>query len=175
MRQYLPSGFTLIELLITVIVASVLLTLAIPSFQQALETNRIATRTNELVSSLQLARTQAVQRADTVSICGSGGGQSCNGNWEGGWIVFHDRDGDGDPDNLATGTCSASQDCLLRVAGTEGSNVEISGPSDVTYLPSGRIDAALTFNLEIPDCIGEKARDVTIAATGRPETTKTSC
>lgn len=175
MRRCLIGGFTVIELLITVLVASVLLTLAVPNFQQALETNRVATRTNELISTLQLARTQAVKRADTVSLCGSGGGQSCNGDWEGGWIVFHDRDGNGDPDNLASGSCSSSQDCLLRVAGTDDTDVEISGPSSVTYLPSGRIDSALTFNLKVPDCSGNRARDVTVAATGRPETTKAGC
>ena len=58
------EGVTLIELMITLSVAAILLSLAIPSFQQIAATNRVAGLTNELTAALNLARSEAIKRGD---------------------------------------------------------------------------------------------------------------
>ncbi|WP_419609603.1 pilus assembly FimT family protein, partial [Thiolapillus sp.] len=44
------TGFTLIELMITLALVSLLMTLGIPSFNEAIRNNRLTTYTNDLVT-----------------------------------------------------------------------------------------------------------------------------
>lgn len=62
-------GFTLIELMITIAVASILLAVAVPSFNQLIVTNRLTTQANEVVAALNFARSEAIKRNTRVSFC----------------------------------------------------------------------------------------------------------
>lgn len=55
-------GFTLVELLVVVAVLAVILTLAAPSFRSMIEMQRLRSITSQLVTDLQFARNEAVQR-----------------------------------------------------------------------------------------------------------------
>ena len=55
------NGFTLVELMVTVAVLAILSTIAYPSFQSTIRSNRVATTTNELIASLALARSEAIK------------------------------------------------------------------------------------------------------------------
>lgn len=68
------SGFTLIELMVTIAVAAVLLGIAVPSFQDMLERNRVAAQTNEVLGGLQMARSEAIRKNATHRFCSSGAG-----------------------------------------------------------------------------------------------------
>ena len=50
------NGFTLVELLITIVVVSVLLATAIPSFMQFIKNNRVTGQANSFVVSIHVAR-----------------------------------------------------------------------------------------------------------------------
>jgi type IV fimbrial biogenesis protein FimT len=85
------SGFTIVELMITVGVASILLAVAVPSFNQMMVTNRLTTQANDFVSAINFARSEAIKRNTTVSLCrvGSATDTACAaaaGNWSN-WIV----------------------------------------------------------------------------------------
>ncbi len=86
------AGFTLLELLITMSIAAILLTIAIPSFRYITNSNRISGEVNGLLGDLQFARAEAVKEGRTVTVCISSDGLSCTGStaWQGGWIVFSD-------------------------------------------------------------------------------------
>jgi type IV fimbrial biogenesis protein FimT len=90
------KGFTLLEMMVTLFIASILFAVAIPSFKQMSARNRLVTYTNDLISSVNLARSEAVRRGAPVSICHSKDAESCGGTWSDGWITFSDPDGDGD-------------------------------------------------------------------------------
>lgn len=60
------SAFTLIELLIVVAVAAVILGLAAPSFQRMIQTERLRGVHAQLVTDLNMARTEAVSRGTFV-------------------------------------------------------------------------------------------------------------
>lgn len=73
------SGFTLIELLVTIAVLSIIATVAVPNFQNMVVSNRLAADYNEIISSLNYARSEAAKRRKNVSFILS---SNDNGAWE---------------------------------------------------------------------------------------------
>jgi type IV fimbrial biogenesis protein FimT len=90
----LQRGFTVLELMVTLAVAAILFSVAVPGFQQLTQRNRIVTYTNDFIATVNYARSEAIRRAQPVSICASSDGASCSGTWSEGWIVFANADGD---------------------------------------------------------------------------------
>jgi type IV fimbrial biogenesis protein FimT len=56
------AGFTLVELVITVAVASVLLAMAVPSFNQMIISSRLTAQSNDMLAAINLARSEAIKR-----------------------------------------------------------------------------------------------------------------
>jgi len=84
-------GMTLLELMIALTIASVILTLGVPSFRAVIDNQRMTASTNEMVMTLNLAKSEAIKRVAYVSICQSSDGASCSAGglgWQDGWIVF---------------------------------------------------------------------------------------
>lgn len=113
MKKY--SGFTLIELMITLFIVGVLLAVGVPSLKTFMQGNRLIAASNELISALHVARSEAIKINSRVSICESGDGKTCSnsGSWENGWIVFVDANGD--LANTGAPCAAANTDCLLRI------------------------------------------------------------
>lgn len=95
------QGFTLIELMATLAVAAITLTLGIPSFNEAIKGNYMTSKVNELVTDINLTRSEAVKRATNVAICSRDNDSSCrvSNDWLNGWIVFVDVNTSGSLDN----------------------------------------------------------------------------
>jgi type IV fimbrial biogenesis protein FimT len=62
-------GFTLIELVVTILIAAVLVTMAIPNFRTMLLNNTLTAESNDFLASLQTARSEAVKRNTQVVLC----------------------------------------------------------------------------------------------------------
>jgi type IV fimbrial biogenesis protein FimT len=152
------SGFTLVELMVTLAVAAIVLTIAVPGFQNLVRNNRIATQTNELVGSLQLARSEAVKRSTNVTICTSTNGSSCtNSAWQQGWIV------------LVGGTILRANEAL------GGVTVESGGVQSLQYQGTGRTTTTgVNFDLCHAQA-GANGRRVNIATTGRVSVEPLTC
>lgn len=93
------NGFTLTELMITVAIAAILLAIGVPSMREFIQNGRITAVTNELVSALMVARSEAIRQNTTACVCPTADANAAtpvcaaNGNWETGWIAFSDFDG----------------------------------------------------------------------------------
>jgi len=164
-KQIRNLGVTLIELIITISIAGILVSIAIPSFSSIIRSTRLTTYANELVTSLNLARSEAVKRGVQVSVKKKG---STNQNWDSGWDIFTDLDGDGTLD---------AADTLLKTypALTNGFTLRTGtvGYQDfAAYLPSGLSlnSSGDTFRLCASSGDIVNSRAIEINALGRPKT-----
>ncbi len=89
------AGFTLIEALIVMAIAAILLGIGVPSFRYVTRANRMSSDINGLLGDLQFARSEAIKRGLTVTVCASADAStsSCTNDasaWVTGWLVFSD-------------------------------------------------------------------------------------
>lgn len=168
------SGFTLLELLTTIAVLGILLAVGVPTFANIIRNNRIAAATNELVTALTFARSEAMKRGDVVSTCPSVDQSDCAGSndWSMGWIVFVDQNIDGarDEDEPVLQVWPAiSDDLQLEV---------VQGLQFVRYASTGLTNPVITdqrFKLMKPGYGGDKARCIRLGNTGRIFTERNEC
>ncbi len=169
-------GFTLVELLVVLAVGSILLAIAVPGYAFLVNAGRLATVTNDLVTALHLARSEAVKRGTRVTVCKTGNAgtpmPACDAtaNWHEGWLVFVD---DGTPGVIDTG------DVMLRVQDTVHSAAIITTGVNysryVSYLPNGGSRGLTLPNGTIQICVSGNRRDIIINNMGRPRLFSGSC
>ncbi len=145
-------GFTLVELMVTLAIAAILLTSGVPSFANLIKDNRLSTKTNELVTSLSLARSEAIKQGRTVNI-------KRNASWAQGWKIWVDTDGD---NNLDPGEEIRVNDGFNNT----GVTLTSSGGSQLSYDPQGAAGVTGTFDI-CDNRTGETGRRLTIFATGQ--------
>ena len=89
------AGYTVLELMVTLAVLALLAAVAIPSFDDSIQRNARDSAMLDLMSSLSLARSEAVNASSTVSLCRSSNQTACAGagDWAAGWLIFVDADG----------------------------------------------------------------------------------
>jgi type IV fimbrial biogenesis protein FimT len=160
-RQKTCEGFTLLELMITVTIAAILLGVAIPSFFEAIRSNRLTTNANQLVTAFNVARSESVKRGMSVTVrrvdANSATNLGAGANWEDGWDVFVDRNAngvfndDGDANPCETTNSVLNEDCLLKAFPGLQTNYTLRGdanfPAFIRFAPDGRGNATGFFVL----------------------------
>lgn len=130
------NGFTLIELLTTIGIATLLISMAVPSMQTFSQNSRQTSAVNDLVSALHLARNTAITMNNRVTVCPSTNGTNCEAvGWERGFLAFVDLDSDQavDADDTIIRTGSATD--TMTIASAEYSDY-------LMYRPNGRMMGA---------------------------------
>ena len=155
------GGFTLIELMVVMVILAVLLTVALPGFSAISLSSRLKSYANELVASANLARSEAIKRNVAMRLCASSDGSSCaaSGGWDQGWIVM-------DPNDVVV---------RHRQPLDTGYRLASSGGNTLTFQPSGITSTQSVIRIcRAAPNVGHEERNVTIAATGRSSTSKTT-
>ncbi|MDO6563632.1 GspH/FimT family pseudopilin [Amphritea sp. 1_MG-2023] len=159
-------GFTLIELMVSVAVAAILIAIGVPSFSEFIKRGQITEQRDMLYSSLMFARSEAVNRGHSVSVCVSSNQATCSTvgtgtvSWASGWLVFTDEDADGALDSGDT--------VLQAVQSIEGGNtLEWDDGGVIIYNNEGGSANAGTFTLCDASKTLSYARAIIISSSGR--------
>jgi len=90
MKRSSQAAFTLIELIVAMAVAAILMGVGVPSFVETVKDGKLASEATCLSLSLFAARSEAVKRSATVSMCARQGDSQCGTDWRKGSLVFLD-------------------------------------------------------------------------------------
>ena len=156
------KGITLLELLVTLSIAAILLSLAVPSFSSWMTKNRLRTAAYDLLTDIQKTRSEAVMRSTRITLW-----NGADNNWASGWEIFVDSDQDGVHDSGET---------LLYTRSDRDGTLEITGNSSVatmvSYQPAGQsVLASGSFQAGTLTLCGRginKAYQIVISRGGRP-------
>lgn len=145
----LDGGFTLTELVVTIAIAAILTTLAVPSFNNIIAVEHAKSGASELYGSLITARSEAVRLNRQIVTTAAAGG------WKNGW-------------STAPNSGGTTLDSHGATSGTVIS--EASGATTVTYYPSGRlaVGVAPTFVITATSGSSTSTQCVSIDPTGTP-------
>ena len=188
MNTRLQTGLSILELMIAVAIISIVVSLGVPGFMNAIQSNRMASNVNDLVSSLHSARSEALKRSASVTVCTSNDPFAdppvCNAGTFDGWVVFVDDDVDDVVEaSDGNGAIDAGEEVLIRNDGFEDTIDSGADGWITSYGPSGfrrEIPNRATF-VRLCDERGNEnisggisaARVITVGPTGRPQILRT--
>jgi type IV fimbrial biogenesis protein FimT len=164
-------GFSLIELLVTVAVAAVLATIALPSFMELIRTNRLISAADQFNADVLIARREAIKRNSRVLVCPAGttAGRCGSGAsaWAGGWMVCYDNDFNGDCDDSPSDGTNPNP---IRKHAAIDSSLTLTGPATMARFNANGTQgdagaASLTFTVS-GTWTGSSSYVGTITATG---------
>jgi type IV fimbrial biogenesis protein FimT len=150
------------ELLFTIAVAAIILSFGVPGFINFIDNNRAVTHTNDLVTALNLGRSEATRRGSSIVVCSSSDGVACSGvnDWSDGWVV-----------RTAAGE-------VLRgwSKRSGGAGVVTADVPQVQFRARGSVaGGAPVFQVRLAKCTGEQGRDVAVNGAGRISVSRVSC
>jgi type IV fimbrial biogenesis protein FimT len=165
------KGFTLVEIMMIMAVLSILVALAAPGLRTLMDKNAVIAQSNELMSNILLARSEAIKREESVVLRRVGG-------WKDRYRVFVDLNGNNNynnatekpiivdnitPENTVAITGNGHFSTFLRF----NSRGRAVIPPSFTTLTPGSDYFKLTRN--------NQTRYVCFSATGRPRVQEAAC
>ena len=148
-------GVTLVELVVSVATVCILSATVVPAFTSIIRSNEIHTTISKLRQGLYFARQSALLEDGTVVICKSATGSDCtgSGDWNQGWLIFQDRNDDGQcVDANDDDQCDEDEGRLLRVAAASALH-----PTDSSATAISQIVSNSTTWADHPDTMGQPA------------------
>ncbi len=178
-RSKRDRGFTLIELITTLVVASILAMIAVPSMRGLLLNGRIRTVTDELTDALNVARSEAIKSQKMIEVCISDDRQTCTGtDWSKGWVVYDSNPTAPAPTVIKSTTPlsspSASLEQSITVTAPAGLT-QIQFQSDGTEVNNSSVTGSLALSVCDDVRTGEKGRQIQIFPSGQVSVSDATC
>ncbi len=187
-------GFTMIELLVAVTVSAILLGISVPNFRTFIQNNRVASATEDFVTAINQARTEALKRGVRVYLCRTGdphkadptcasnlpgGGANASKDWTPGWLMYA-LPIDFDASKGELDYSAAGGDDLITVGKAAPGDVVITsngaGNRWLSYFADGTLQESGAARYTICDDrngAGNTGRVIEIPPIGRPMVSKT--
>ena len=181
LRRRHPAGLTLIELMIGLVLASILISIGMPSSSAWITRHRLAGQAGTLGTAMAYAKGESIARGVRVTVCTTAtptaSRPACSnpGNWSESWLVFVDNT------QRAGNTPGAvdAEDTVLRV----GSLLDgATGVADaavrdwVAFTPDGlALGSGGVAMGSINLCLKNQSRRVSISRTGLVSSTSGTC
>lgn len=139
--------------MITLAVGAILLSLAVPSFQDITMNNRLTTQANELISALNYARSEAIRSGTNINT------SRADTNWHNGWTIANN-----------------GGQTLRSYSAFSGTSTLVGSSTTVTYQSTGLTTAAAAISFTLcDDRTGETGRTISISPTGRLSISNLNC
>lgn len=157
-------GFSAVELLVSLAIVAIFAALAVPSLHEFVNEQRLGSTTSQLVNDLNFARAEAIKRNARVLVCARATGTTACSNqtdWQKGWLVCYDADGDDRCDAAA-----ANDPNPLKVVAPLHARLRVAANTAlVRFSPVGTSNGAATLTLT-GDWPQTSTRTGMVAATG---------
>ena len=163
------NGFSLIEIIIVIAIMSLLISTATPSFNTLINKSRLSKTSEELFSSLSLARSYAITSGQRVHLCALASSdpllckkeRDFNSNWSDGWMVFADINQNNEYD---------SNDTMLNIStNSKNINVVFNQRGRLRFFQNG---SARSAGFYICSKKSPENRHIKLLYSGRARTTK---
>jgi type IV fimbrial biogenesis protein FimT len=157
LRTHPSRGFTMVEVLTVLVILAVLAAIAMPSLGMVMVGQRLRAAGTDLMSSLLVARSEAIKRNAEVQVAPQSGS-----DWASGWRV--------------TAVATAEQITQKPALGT-GVGVALA-PGTIVYERNGRIAGGGTLEVEFADSAhdaGVVSRCLRVDPSGMPKLATGSC
>lgn len=173
-----PKGFTIVELMVVIVIATILMAMAVPSYQGFIKRNNVQALQSRIAAAVVTARSEAASRNGVTTLCASEDGNKCGGEWTKGWIVFFDN-GEGG----ATANNSQREDdetLILSFVNTGAYKVQLvdeTGAADIASISFNSQGFSVNEQRALaticdPDDNPNYARGLIIERSGRTMTTR---
>lgn len=165
------AGMTLIELMTALLVLSILVGIAVPSFREFAANSRVSAASSSLTTALSLARSEALRTSAVARACPTTNQTGCanSTNWSTGWLVFADRDGDSTVD----------ADELVQVWPAVAAGITVQSTANMaSYNPMGMNavnGGSVTFTVTPSVCHGRRIRESVMSPAGSVQSTQKDC
>ncbi len=143
--------------MVTIAIFSILATIAVPGFNNIVNSNRLTASVNNLHSTLSTARVEAIKRSKSISV------ERVGSSWSNGWVVYETDNSD---------TKLFSQDSIPM-------NISIDSSSSddlVIFNAEGRSRVKHWGNNGVVFCVKNKSgRKIDVAPSGSISITEANC
>ena len=147
-------------MLVAIGVVAILSAIGIPALRNFTLQQRIGTTVQELQLDIALARSEAITRAASVSLCTSTNGTSCTGTgWEGGRIIFSDPNQNGVVDG---------GEAVIRVGNAPLASMTVTAVPANRFVSFNRLGQANVATVFTVCTSGRKSRVLSVRTSGNP-------
>lgn len=158
------QGLNILELMMAVVLVGILALLAVPNMNTLVENSRVRSTTNDLVTALSLARSEAVRDSTDMQVLARNNSDNTP-DFEAGWCVV-----------AADGNCT---DPIRLYDAPGNAQVTLSGDTSIRFNRTGERlnDNTVTITFAPPNCqAGQpRARQIQVRPSGRAAVSEENC
>lgn len=160
MPRHPQQGFSLIELVVTIAILAIVVSIAVPSFQNTQRDWRVEADRQTINQALNLARQTAITNQATVLVCPTADRVNCNNNWANPLMVYIER-------TAPAGQVNAGDRVLTATEAVANVTRSYNNGNTLTFTRTGAINNPGTLTICPGDGTRTSAQALVVSFIGR--------